>query len=301
MPTNRRRERIAIGFVGAGVVGSALALRLRQAGYRVTAVASRTVASAQKLTAQVEGCAAVESPQQVADRADLVFLTVPDDAILDVADGVEWRTLQMVVHCSGAKSLGVLRGPQHLGAQVGAFHPLQTFSSVQAALENLPGSTVAVEAGEPLLGILRGIATDLGAESVDLPAEGRVLYHLSGVLACNYMVTLLGLAAGLWEEFGLTREQGLKALLPLTRGTLHNIETVGIPQALTGPIARGDAGTIEAHIKELEARRPDLLAVYREMALRTLPLAEEKGRLSAEAAQRIHTMLTERIAEERHA
>jgi predicted short-subunit dehydrogenase-like oxidoreductase (DUF2520 family) len=168
---------------------------------------------------------------------------------------------------------------------------LQTFSSVRAALDNMPGSAFAVEADEPLLGILKGIVGDLGGRWVELRAQDRVLYHVSGVLASNYLVTLLALAAGLWEEFGIERKEGLEALLPLVRGTLHNVEENGIPASLTGPIARGDVGTIEKHLRELAERRPDLVTFYRELALRTVPIAEEKGRLSAEGADRLRDLL----------
>lgn len=298
MTVTKRRGRLPVGIVGAGTVGTALAVGLQQAGYPVVAAGSRSFASAQRLAEQVPGCAAVPQLQQVVDRAELVFLTVPDDAIRDVADNLEWRTLQMAVHCSGAQPLTVLRGPRHLGAQVGALHPLQTFSSVRAALDNMPGSTFAVEADEPLLGILKGIVGDLGGRWVELRAEDRVLYHVSGVLASNYLVTLLALAADLWEEFGIERKEGLEALLPLVRGTLHNVEENGIPASLTGPIARGDVGTIEKHLRELAERRPDLVDFYRDLALRTVPIAEEKGRLSAEGADRLRDLLHKELVRE---
>ncbi len=298
MATPRRRSRLSVGVIGAGTVGTALAVCLQEAGYPVVAAASRSFVSAQRLAEQVPGCAAVAAPQAVADRADVVFLTVPDDAIQEVADGLEWRALQMVLHCSGTQPLAVLRSPRRLAAMVGALHPLQTFSNVEAALENLPGSTFAVEADEPLLGILQGMAHALGGRAVGLATEDRILYHISGVLASNYLVTLLALAADIWEEFGFGRQEALQALLPLVRGTVRNIEASGIPGSLTGPIARGDAGTIESHLRELEEKRPDLLNLYRSLGLGTVSIGEEKGRLDAEGATRMRELLQKQLVRE---
>ena len=298
MTIAKKRERMRIGFIGAGTVGTALAIRLHEAGYPIVAAASRRLASANALAARAPGCVAMENHQDVLGVANLVFLTVPDDAILDTANGLEWEARHMVVHCSGALGLEALHGPHRLAAQTGALHPLQTFSSVNVALENLPGSTFAVEAGEPLLGILKGFATDLGGNAVELESRDRILYHVSGVIASNYLVALANMAAELWEEFGMDRVEGLRALLPLIKGTVRNLEEIGLPDSLTGPIARGDAGTVEKHIVEIADRRPELLNAYRELALRTIPIAQEKGRIDLEDADKLRRILPNELVRE---
>ena len=284
---------IKLGFIGAGTVGTALAIRLNDRGYRVIAVSSRSRASANKLAKEIEGCQALDSNQAVSDAADLVFITTPDGAIGPVVSGIEWREGQSVVHCSGADSTKTLEPARKQGAQVGAFHPLQTFASVQQAIENIPGSTFAIEAEEPLLTILKNMANNLDGNYIELTAADKVLYHAAAVIACNYLVTLVKLATDLWQTFDVPADQNqaAKALLPLLRGTINNIENVGIPQCLTGPIARGDTGTIEKHLKALEKAAPAVLPTYRELGRQTVPIAIAKGRINEEQAQELQALL----------
>jgi predicted short-subunit dehydrogenase-like oxidoreductase (DUF2520 family) len=280
-----------LGFIGAGTVGIALAVRLASNGYPVAAVSSRSQTSAQNLTRAVDGCRAFDNNQAVADNAQLIFITTPDDAIAPVASQIHWHPGQSVVHCSGADSTAILQPARESGAQVGAFHPLQTFASVKQAMENIPGSTFALEAEEPLLNTLKDMATALGGHWVVLKASDKVLYHASAVIACNYMVTLVKLATDLWQSFNIPPQQATQALLPLIRGTIHNIETVGIPQCLTGPIARGDIGTIHKHLDALDKTAPHLLSTYRELGRQTIPIALAKGKINESQAHQLQAIL----------
>jgi predicted short-subunit dehydrogenase-like oxidoreductase (DUF2520 family) len=282
---------LELGFIGAGTVGTALAARLSQKGYPVVAVYSRSAESARRLARMLAGCTVFDSAQGVADAAELVFITTPDGAIPLVAEQVNWRAGQSVVHCSGADSTDVLEPARRLGAQVGAFHPLQTFASVEQAIENIPGSTFSLEAEEPLLGVLKEMATSLDGDWVELKAGGKVLYHAAAVIACNYLVTLVKLATDLWQTFSVPSDQATRALLPLIRGTVHNIDTVGLPQCLTGPIARGDTGTIQKHLKALEQRAPAIVSAYRELGRQTIPIALAKGRIDEEKAKELEALL----------
>ena len=196
-----------IGFIGAGTTGTALAVRLSQKGYPVLAVASRTRSSAQRLADAVPGCQVYNDNQSAADNSDLIFITTPDDAIAKVADELQWHPGQAVVHCSGVASTDILTPATAAGASVGAFHPLQTFASTAHAIENIPGSTFAIEAEEPLLSVLEDMALALEGKPVKLGAGDKVLYHASAVIACNYLVTLVKIATDLWRSFGIdTRE-----------------------------------------------------------------------------------------------
>jgi predicted short-subunit dehydrogenase-like oxidoreductase (DUF2520 family) len=282
---------LKLGFIGAGTIGSALALKLSRRGYPVVAVSSRRHASARKLARAVGGCRAVTSGQEVADSAGIVFITTPDDAIASVAKQVRWHEGQMVVHCSGADSTAILEPARKAGAGVGVFHPLQTFADAEQALENLPGSTFALEAEAPLLGILQEMATTLGGRWIRIAAGDRAVYHAAAVIACNYLVTLVKLATDLWQTFGVPRKEATEALLPLIRGTVRNLETVGLPQCLTGPIARGDSGTIKKHLEALERVSPDTLSSYRELGLKTIPIALAKGRIDEGQAEELKAAL----------
>lgn len=282
---------VKLGFIGAGTVGTALAVRLSEAGYPVAAVFSRSQTSAKKLVQAIGGGLVASNNQGVADAAEVVFVTTPDDAIAGVVAQIRWHKGQSVVHCSGADSADILQPARQAGAYVGVFHPLQTFADVSQALENIPGSTFAIEAEEPLLTTLKDMAAALDAYWIELEAKDKVLYHASAVIACNYLVTLTKLATDLWQSFGIPRQQAIRALLPLIRGTIHNIDTVGIPQCLTGPIARGDTGTIKKHLHALWQSAPDLLATYRELGLQTIPIALAKGKINQRQAEELEEML----------
>jgi len=282
---------LKLGFIGAGTVGTALSVRLSSKGYQVIAVSSRSQTSARKLAQAVSGCHALNNNQDVADAAELIFITTPDDAIASVASAIQWHRGQSVVHCSGALSTDILEPSKKLGTQVGSFHPLQTFASVKQAIENIPGSTFAVEAEEPLLSTLKDMATALDGHWIELKVNDRVAYHASAVIACNYLVTLVKLATDLWQSFNIPQSQATQALLPLIRGTIHNIDTVGIPQCLTGPIARGDIETIKKHLDALQKVAPALLSTYQELGLQTIPVALAKGRINQHQAEELQAIL----------
>ena len=282
---------LKLGFIGAGTVGTALAVRLKSKGYALAAVSSRSRTSAEKLAQAVGGCRVFDDSQGVADVAELVFITTPDDAIASVASQVTWREGQSVVHCSGAASTDILEPARKAGAVVGNFHPLQTFASVEQAIDNIPGSTFALEAEEPLLTTLKEMAAALDGNWIRLKASDKVLYHASAVIACNYLVTLVKLATDLWQTFSVPQQQATQALLPLLRGTIHNIDTVGIPQCLTGPVARGDIGTINKHLEVLQKAAPGLVSTYRELGLQTIPIALAKGKIDQAQAQELEAVL----------
>ncbi len=279
-----------IGFIGAGTVGTALAVLLSRHGYKVVAVASRRQASAEKLAGNINGCQVV-SNQEVANASELIFITTPDDAIATVVSQIKWPKGRNVVHCSGADSTDILEPARRSGAIVGGFHPLQTLASSRQAIENIPGSTFALEAEEPLLTILKDMATALGGRWIRLKAGDKVAYHAAAVFASNYLVTLVKMSADLWQTFAIPTDQATRALLPLIRGTLNNIETIGIPQCLTGPIARGDTGTVNKHLKTLREKAPSLLFPYKELGLQTIPIALAKGRINEKQAVELETIL----------
>ncbi len=284
-------EILKIGIIGAGTVGTALAVRLSRKGYRIASVTSRSPSSALRLTQMAGSGKVYDTPQAVADHADFVFITTPDDAIPTVVNQVAWHHGQYVVHCSGADSLDVLEPARIIGAQVGSFHPLQTFASIQKAIDNLPGSTFALEAEGSLLDILKSMAEDLEGHWIKLGAGDKAAYHTAAVMTSNYLVTLVKLATDLWGSFGIPRDQAIQALLPLLKGTINNIENLSVPNALTGPIARGDVGTVQIHLKTLEETSPAIVPAYCELGLQTIPVAKAKGKISEQQAARLEDLL----------
>jgi len=282
---------IKIGFIGAGKVGTALAVQLSAKGYPVVAVASRTMQSAQKLADAVTTCRAYENVQQISDNTDLIFITTPDDAIETVTAKIKWHNGNLVVHCSGAGSLDILEPAKKTGAQVGAIHPLQSFANVEQAIKNIPGSTFAIEGDGPIVDLLKELALALDGKAIELGAGNKVLYHAAAVMACNYFVTLMKLSTDIWQGFGVDSNETIEALSPLLQGTVNNLINVGLPNALTGPIARGDVGTIEKHIEAFKQKMPELLAMYCELGLQTIPIGLAKGTLSKEKAKELKKIL----------
>lgn len=281
---------LKVGFIGAGTVGTALARLLNERGYPVAAVSSRNPDSARSLAEAIGGCH-IKDNQGVADIAELVFIVTPDDVIASVASQVNWHSGQSVVHCSGADSTDILEPARKSGARVGAFHPLQTLATAKEAIENIPGSTFAVEAEEPLLSTLKDMANALGGHWIELKASDKVLYHAGAVIACNYLVTLVKLATDLWQTFSVPPDKATQALIPLLHGTLTNIETIGIPGCLTGPIARGDIGTIKKHLDALNKVAPTLVSTYKELGRQTIPIAIAKGKIDKQQARELKTIL----------
>ena len=279
------------GFIGAGKTGSAMAIGLSCVGYQVSAVHSRSFASAERLSSLLPDCHACQQPQEVADSSDMVFITTPDDAIASVAEQIHWRRGQYVLHCSGALSLDVLEPARRDGAVTGSLHPLQSFAGMDQAVNNLPGSTFALEGREPLLSLLKQIVNLLKGNAIVLKAGDKALYHAAAVFTSNYTVTLLGMAAKLWESFGIPQEEAVPALLPLLRGTVDNIESVGLPNCLTGPVARGDLDTIRKNLEAITASCPSLLSVYKEMGQQSIPIAVASGSIDEEKARMLRSIL----------
>lgn len=280
-----------IGFIGAGRVARGLAMGMAQAGQQVVAVASRSPESAVQLAAMVGGCRAHARAQEVVDASDLVFVTVPDDAIAAVAASVAWRSGMAAAHCSGATEVAALATAAAAGAQLGGFHPLQLFADPEVALAGLPGCTIAIEAEAPLLARLEQLAQALRCRSLRLPPGCRARYHAAAHYAAGFVVTLLSQAVDLWQTFGVGREDTMRALLPLLRGTVASVERSGLVQSLAGTYSRGDIGTLEKHLADLARAGPEALHLYCELALRSISLGLERGGYDAQRAETMRALL----------
>jgi predicted short-subunit dehydrogenase-like oxidoreductase (DUF2520 family) len=271
--------KLPLAIIGAGRVGSTLAVALYAMGYPITAVWSRTPAHAADLAARVG--AIVPALESVAEGASLTLIAVSDDSLAELsarlASSGVWRVGHMVAHCSGVLPAAVLAPVAEQGALIGGFHPLAAISEREQILPR--GITFAVEAAEPLRGILWQMARDIHGYPFDLDPAGRSLYHAAAVIASNYTVVLAALAADLLEHAGVETDETLRAILPLLHSTLSNLERAGLPDALTGPLVRGDAGTVSRHLAALDATNSRVADVYRALGAATLPLAAARGGL----------------------
>ena len=288
---------LKLGFIGAGRAATTLALGLQSCGHTVAAVASRTPSSADRLAGRIDGCRSYEDPQPVADTCDLVFITTPDAAIGPVAGQLRWRAGSWAVHCSGAETTDILGAARDQGALVGSFHPMQTFASTENVDSSvLSGIAYAVEGQPPLSEALKEMARALGGWPVVVDPQDRALYHLSGFLACGAVVALMAQASEVWKVMGYTREEGQEVLLPILRSTVDSIEARGIPSALTGPISRGDIGTVIKHLDALESRAPSVVPIYCQTALEAVTLSREKGGIDGRIEQELTQLLEKRLA-----
>lgn len=286
-----------LGFIGAGRVGTALSLKLEEAGYHVAAVYDRDPSAARLLADSLKTCSPVPTAQGAAEGNCLVFITTGDDQIGPVCDSVAWARTQAVVHCSGAVSTDILASAAMHGAQVGSFHPCQAFTDATQALKNIPGSTFAIEGEPPLALMLETMAAAMGCGHFRIAPGDKPLYHVAAVFVSNYAVTLLKAAADLFSGMGISTERAVEILMPLVRGNVANMEQAGLPDCLTGPIARGDSGTVEKHLDALQERFPAYLHLYASLGLHTVPIAVQRKSISAETSEALLEILSKAIDE----
>lgn len=289
---------VNIGFIGCGRMGSALAIALHAAGYNVTSVSSLHYESAAALAKRIPGCRAYAGPRELAKAVDTVFITTPDDAITPVCESITWQSGQSVVHCSGADAMAALSSAGQNGAETGVLHPLQTFNGSETGENPFAGVTFAVEAGGDLYGVLADMAKRLGGRTVNIPAHLKALYHISAVMASNYLVVLAGMSAALWQNWGICRDDALQALLPLIKKTVSNLETAGINASLTGPVARGDAGTLQKHLAALDQYAAGIEPLYRQLGLQAVTMGLAKGSIDATDAEKLRGVLKSNPPEE---
>jgi len=271
-----RIETERLGFVGAGRVGKGLSLALARAGYTVTGVASRARGDAQRTV----------------DDSDITFLTVPDDAIADVCAGLRWRAGQAAVHCAGSTELTVLRPAAEAGAAIGGFHPLVMFADAEIAARSIAGAAIGIEASEPLVGRLRRLVRALGARELVIPPGGRAAYHGAAHFAAGFVGALVAEGVEIWRRIGIAPEDATHALFGLLRGAVDAMSHGGIGRAMAGSIARGDLHNIKRHLAALEALEPRARELYCTLALRSIPLVLQAGRISAERAEELRALLS---------
>ena len=280
-----------IGIIGAGAVGTALGVALSRAGWPVGAVASRDPAHRERFRAQVDGVRAFAEPQALLDDVELIIMAVPDDAIAPLAASLRMYSGQAMVHTCGALGAEVLAPAMAAGTQIGAFHPLVSFADTERAVAALHGATVAIEGDDQLAALLADMAEAIGARPVRLAPGSKAAYHAAAVLAAGGFVALLDAIVQLGRVAGLDEAGSLAIYGPLIEGTLGNARALGVAASLTGPIARGDLGTLEAHLAALRAHAPSALALYRAAAEREIELAHARGSLSPERAEDLRSAL----------
>ncbi|HKT03621.1 MAG TPA: DUF2520 domain-containing protein [Rugosimonospora sp.] len=291
-------DRPAVGILGAGRVGAVLGAALARSGYPIVAASGRSTESRERHAALLPGVPR-RRPSQVARAAELLLLAVPDDAlgplVAHLAESGAFRPGQVVAHTSGAHGTGILHPAVAKGARPLALHPAMTFTGTAADLPRLAaGVSFGVTAPADVRPLALRLVEDLGGVAEWIDEQHRALYHTALAHGANHLVTLVNEAADRLREAGV--EHPDRVLGPLLRAALDNALRLG-DAALTGPVSRGDAGTVAKHLDTLAAGAPQSVPAYLALARRTADRAIAAGRLPADAAEPLLDVLARRNRE----
>jgi predicted short-subunit dehydrogenase-like oxidoreductase (DUF2520 family) len=282
-----------IGIAGTGRMAQALGRLLREHGEPVTAVAGRDPERTRRAAAFIGGVAAV-SISELPSRARRVLIAVTDGAIPEVASMLARSGMRegVVLHTCGGVGPEVLASLSAQGVATGGIHPLQTVASPAQGVRGLHGVAFAICGDPPAAGWAEDIATLLGGTTLCFAPEHRPLYHAAAVIASNYSAGLLDAAVLLLKAAGVQEDKALRAIGPLMRTSIANALVLGPVQALTGPIQRGDAETVAAHLAALADAPGNVRELYRAAGLHVLDMARRRG-LPDERARTIESLLRE--------
>ena len=290
----RRPGRLGVGVIGAGKVGAVLGAALRSAGHAVVGVSAVSEASRERAENLLPGVPVLEIGR-IVERAELVLIAVPDDVLPELVEGLarlgSWQAGQLVVHTSGRYGISVLSPARVAGAIPLAIHPAMTFTGLSLDLGRLADAVFGITAPAAVLPIAQALVVEMGAEPVVVEEESRALYHAALAHASNHLVTLAAQSAQLLADVGVQHPD--RMLGPLMKAALENALSSG-EGALTGPVARGDTGTVAAHRAALEAHdAPDVRQAYLGMARATAVRALERGILSPAQGEAILAALAD--------
>ncbi|WP_062213411.1 Rossmann-like and DUF2520 domain-containing protein [Demequina oxidasica] len=273
--------RLRVGVVGAGRVGAVLGAALRQAGHTVVAASGVSEESVSRIDTLLPGVPNLD-PEAVVHAADLVLVTVPDDSLEDLVTGLAavdaWRPGQIAVHACGRYGTEVLAAAAAKGVLTLAIHPAMTFTGTSLDHTRLVNATFAVSAPAGVLPIALALAVEMGGEPIVIADEDRPAYHAAICHAANHVVTAVTQSSALLARIGV--EEPGKLLGPVVHASVEGAvsEAPGAVTMLTGPVVRGDARTVAAHVEALSSE-PDIMHAYIAMARATADLALAGGRV----------------------
>ena len=271
------------------MVGTAIGTLLSKAGYKLTAWSDLSSMHLKRARSYVKA-PGFHDTRQAVSLADIILITTPDDRILTVCTEIAGLTSlkgKKVFHMSGAGGLDLLLPAKRSGALIASIHPLQSFSTIDGAIASIPGSYFGITAAKGAKKISTDIVRNLSGHPLFITPEQKPLYHAAACVASNYLVSLMSVVESISLSIGISAKDARKAYLPLVYGSLKNIENQGSAGALTGPIARGDVGTVRKHLDAFSMNLPHYIAFYRELGKLTVKLAEQKGTLSSQKAENI--------------
>ncbi len=273
-------------------MGQALGRLLRDRGEAVVAVGSRSVEQARRAAQFVGGGMAAVGYFDIPRYGSRVLVAVPDDGIGEVARVLAAGGMRsgIALHTSGARGQEALYALAEVGVACGSWHPLQTAASPEEGVRVLPGVAFAIDGAPAAVAWAEALTALLGGMVLRIPAAARPLYHAAATISSNYLIALMATAVILMEAAGVEESSARRALEPLARASMENAFRLGPVDALTGPIARGDVGTVRAHVEALRTAAASTESLYCAAGLATLEIARQKG-LAETAASAIEEVL----------
>jgi len=281
-------------IVGAGRVGTTMAAVI--ANLRAPDLILKTVYSlheeslkraARYIGANSSSVLFTRKISECTEGSNCIFICTPDDVIEKACNnvintGFSDFSGKLFAHFSGAKPLNVLSRALDVNAFIASMHPIKSFASIENSIKTMQGTIFGVtfqkNCPEDIKKVILYIIHDLGGQSVEVVDELKSLYHASACVASNYLVALINYAVKIHERIGIAPEESLKGLMGLIEGTIDNIKKLGTKKALTGPIARGDVGTIKEHIKNFNAQFEEKdISTYKVLGRETSSIAYENG------------------------
>jgi predicted short-subunit dehydrogenase-like oxidoreductase (DUF2520 family) len=232
----------------------------------------------------------IATPEAIARHAGLIWLAVPDGVLERVARDLPWRDGQWVAHLAGSLPASAIAGAV-APATAAAFHPLAALPRSGAPADIFNGKVIGLDAPPDVLPGLQALARRLGAQPIVVPPEARAAYHLAATMTSNLTVALVAEATDVWRSAGLDTSLALPALLPLLTSTRDNLLQLGLPDALTGPIARGDIATVRRHLEALAGMPDEITSVYCALGLRSVAIARDQGRIDPATLDAIADLL----------
>jgi predicted short-subunit dehydrogenase-like oxidoreductase (DUF2520 family) len=267
--------------IGAGMVGTTLAAKLLRAGVPVAGVHGRKPDLSELASALAGVLGSTGELPAIVSESDVVVISVRDARIPEIAqrlvDEKRLRPNQVVLHTSGNRPAAeMLAAAKPHVKGVGTLHPLIAVTEAPGTLENLRGASFGIEGDAPATHLANRLVRLMGGRPLALTSEGMALYHAAAVMASNYVVALTDIARTMLVAAGVPEAEAVPALVPLLTSAIRNVAEVGLPSAMTGPVVRGDVGSIERHIAAIGARAPETLDLYRRLGREVLRIARRR-------------------------
>ena len=278
---------IELCVIGAGRVGTTISYTLAKKGFqniRLKAISSRSIDSLDRAKKILGNMASdvifTRNNLEAAALANCILICTPDDTIKGVCSEIFNERVgnfknYYTIHFSGSKSLEVLNSARAAGAEIASIHPLKSFASIEEAIKSLPGTVFGITYSSlKSKRLAEFLVKNLGGEVIEVEDSKKPLYHAAACVASNYLVTLINYAVLIYKRIGIKPEDSLKGLMGLVEGTISNIKKMGTKKSLTGPIARGDIGTIKEHITSFNKFfSREEITLYKTMGIETGKIA----------------------------